>query len=446
MAKSQSQGSPGSEPPAASADWKQLHLWQMQPVRDVLVLAAVFGLLYLGYVLRVVTVPLLLALALAYLFEPLVRWATRSGRFSRGGVAVAILALAGVLIVVPVTVGAGFAAVQGVRYAQRFAANLHSLSESVGNPDDEHLRAQLPNDSWRRIRDAMVKEVQPQSETPAGVETGEDPAAAKDSAPARRRPLTDTGAALKWTVDWVRDHSEAIGKQAIQTGAGAVDAIVRGAAAIGVGAFGMLLTAFFFYFFCTGYGRVLNFWRGLIPERRKVRVLDLLHQMDLVIAGFIRGRLIIAAIMCVFFSVGFLFIGTPASLIIGIVVGVLVIVPYVSAIGVPIAIVLMWLDPSDGVRGTWWWIVFAPIVLYVVGQAILDYVLTPLIQGKSMNMDMATILFVSLAGGVLAGFYGLLLAIPAAACLKILLNEVFWPRFRKWAEGRARDFLPIEPG
>ena len=55
-------------------------------------------------------------------------------------------------------------------------------------------------------------------------------------------------------------------------------------------------------------------------------------------------------------------------------------------------------------------------------------------------------LFVSLAGGVLAGFYGLLLAIPVGACLKILLNEVFWPRFRQWAEGRARDFLPIEPG
>jgi len=427
---------PGAPP--ASADWKHLHLWQMQPVRDVLVLAAVFGVLYLGYVLSIVTVPLLLALALAYLFEPLVKWATRSGRFSRGGVALAVIGLAAVLVVVPVILGVGFATVQGARYAQRLATNIHALTSSVTEPDDATLREQLPNESWKKIRDAMVHELTPHTEAPApGADVaGDHPV----------RSLSDTGATLQWAIGWLQRNSETIGKQALETGAGAIEALVRGATALGMGVFGMLLTAFFFYFFCTGYGTVLTFWRGLIPERRKGRVLDLLDKMDRVIAGFIRGRLIICAIMCVFFSVAFFAIGTPASLVLGVIVGVLVIVPYVSAVGVPIAIVLMWLDPPGGVRGEWWWIVFAPVVVYSIGQAVLDYVLTPLIQGKSMHMDMATILFVSLAGGVLAGFYGLLLAIPAGACIKILLNEVFWPRFRKWAEGRARDFLPIEPG
>lgn len=401
-------------------------------------LAAVFGLLYLGYVLSVVTVPLLLALALAYLFEPLVRWATASGRFSRGGVALAIIALAAVLIVVPLTLGIGFATVQGVRYAQRLATNVDALTRSVGKPEDAALRQQLPNESWRRIRDGLVHELEPRPEPTA---PGAEPAAA-----APVRSLSDTGAALQWLIGWLQKNSEAIGKQAIQTGAGAIEALVRGATALGMGAFGGLLTAFFFYFFCTGYGEVLRFWRGLIPEKRKGRVLDLLEKMDAVIAGFIRGRLILCGIMCIYFSLGFFLIGSPASLVLGVIVGVLVIVPYVSGIGVPIAMVLMWLDPSPGVRGEWWWIVFAPMVMYAIGQAVLDYVLTPLIQGKSMHMDMATILFVSLAGGVLAGFYGLLLAIPVGACLKILLNEVFWPRFRQWAEGRARDFLPIEPG
>jgi predicted PurR-regulated permease PerM len=59
-------------------------------------------------------------------------------------------------------------------------------------------------------------------------------------------------------------------------------------------------------------------------------------------------------------------------------------------------------------------------------------------------MDTPTIVFASLAGGALMGVYGLLIAIPLAACLKILLREIFWPRFKAWAEGRARDFLPIE--
>ena len=59
-------------------------------------------------------------------------------------------------------------------------------------------------------------------------------------------------------------------------------------------------------------------------------------------------------------------------------------------------------------------------------------------------MDTPTILFASIAGGSLAGIYGLLVAIPAAACIKILLREVFWPRVRRWAEGKERDFLPLE--
>jgi len=94
-------------------------------------------------------------------------------------------------------------------------------------------------------------------------------------------------------------------------------------------------------------------------------------------------------------------------------------------------------------QSTWWWVVFAPLVVFMIAQGMDDYVLTPAIQGKNTGMDTPSILFASLAGGTLAGVYGLLLAIPIAACIKILLREVFWPRFDAWAKGRARDFLPI---
>jgi predicted PurR-regulated permease PerM len=210
------------------------------------------------------------------------------------------------------------------------------------------------------------------------------------------------------------------------------------------------LTAFFFFFICTGWGRVRAFWFSLIPERRQGRAVDLLGQMDAVIAGFVRGRLTIMLIQCVIFSVGYLIIGTPAAIILGVIVGVLSIVPYLALVGIPISIVLMLLavDPSsaDTFRGQWWWMVFAPIGVYMIGQAADDYLLTPLIQGKSTGLDTPTVLFASLAGGVLAGFYGLLVAIPVAACIKILIREIVWPKFRDWAEGRAADPLPIGGG
>ena len=73
--------------------WLDRHLWQIQPVRDLLVIAAVFGIFWLGYKLSVVTVPLLLAVTLAYVFEPLIKRMTRAEWMSRQGAAAAIIAL-----------------------------------------------------------------------------------------------------------------------------------------------------------------------------------------------------------------------------------------------------------------------------------------------------------------------------------------------------------------
>ena len=95
-------------------------------------------------------------------------------------------------------------------------------------------------------------------------------------------------------------------------------------------------------------------------------------------------------------------------------------------------------------QGSWWWTLGAPVAVYFAGQAVDDYILTPAIQGKATNMDTPTILFASLAGGILAGIYGLLLAIPVAACVKLLLREVVWPRFHAWLKGAEKDFLPLK--
>src|SRR5689334_4892713 len=102
------------------APWN-LHLWQIQPVRDLLVVAAIIALIYLGYVVSLVTVPILLALLLAYLFEPLVRRMVRTPLFSRPGAAIAIIVTVLALFVVPVALGVGTAAVQSLHAARNVA-------------------------------------------------------------------------------------------------------------------------------------------------------------------------------------------------------------------------------------------------------------------------------------------------------------------------------------
>ena len=433
--------------------WPHLHLWQIQPLRDLLVLAAVLGLIYLGYVLSIVTVPILLALTLAYLFEPLVRRMTERRGIGRARVAASILVLSGILVVVPVAIGMTYSVMQGVRYVQAVIRSIDLVSQSVRAPDREDLRlqVQIRSNAWLMIRNYIVQE----REKAAAAAAREQAAAieAQSPRPANSPPLvvepdsseepSDLFRLLEFTREFLQQHSTELGRNLLQAGGGAVGAVFS-IVSSGVKFVTIIaLTAFFFFFFCTGYGQVLAFWEGLLPEQKKGRVLELASKMDAVISGFIRGRLIICAMMIGVYTVGYALIGAPAAWIAGLVVGALTLVPYAAAATAPVIMLLMWLEPGEGWQASWWWTIGSPLAVMGVAQILDDYVLTPRIQGKATNMDTPTILFASIAGGSLAGFYGLLLAIPIGACIKILLKEVFWPRVRDWATGKAEDVLPI---
>ncbi len=429
-------------------DWHNRHLWQIQPVRDVLLVLLILVLIYLGYVLSIVTVPLLLALGLAYLFQPVIgllsrlKWVSREGAV--GGIIVGVV----VTIAVPVTLVATFGLANGYDFGKRLTVNtvhyvqfvdgfereavgavdvapgeLGELTAPVAQSFEVQLAQQgaevrgiydeMPNESWKRLAAFSVTNYE----------------------------LVDE--ALGLIRSWVPENAQSIAQRTFGGGAGALRAVLSAVTSVGVVGFMVFLTLFFFFFIATAWASVVEFGRSLIPDASRERTLDLLGKMDAVIAAFVRGRLTIALIQSVIFSILYWFIGVPTPILLGFAVGFLSIVPYLALIAVPISIGMLWLDGPGGFRGEIWWIVGAPVAVYFIGQAVDDYILTPIIQGKSTGMDTPTILFATMAGGTLGGIYGLLLAIPVAACIKILLKELYWPRFKAWAEGRAADPLPI---
>ncbi len=407
-----------SQPQSETTDWQSLHLWQIQPVRDVLLFAAIFGLLMLGKILSVVTVPILLAAALAYLFEPVVERLTNRKLVSRPGAAIGIIAGSALAIVLPIVFGVIFATGQAIAFLTTLMANISAVRNAVANPERPELVEALPTEAWERVALYLIEHQDDADEGLADIATG--------------------------VMNFVEQSGQTFATEAMRTGALAVNKVLGFVASVGLLAFTLFLTAFFFFFICTSYPRFLQFWRDLIPDRDRDRVLDLASKMDRVIAGFIRGRVTIAFIQSIVFSILYWLIGVPAPLIVGPLAGILAIVPYLALITIPITIALMLIEPSSvAFQQQLWWVVIAPTVVYFAVQALDDYCLSPLIQGKSTGMDTPSILFASLAGGVLGGVYGLLLAIPVAACVKILLIEVFWPHFKDWREGKVRDPLPI---
>ncbi|CAN5842918.1 hypothetical protein BH11PLA1_BH11PLA1_23890 [soil metagenome] len=576
---------PGTTTTITVIDWRALHVWQIQPLRDVLAIVLFCGVLYLGYSLRLVTVPLLLALLLAYLVEPLVCAITRGRHITRGGAAAILIVVAVLMVAVPVTVGIGAGALQGAAYVQTLASNVQTLWRTVEHPDDPRIPRMLPSDRWRKFglwltdlkREAGRQEIKKEAEAglgpgaagglntaegragvtnspntpgsplhpaslrtptndngagepsgmaaPTSTDPAHDPAlppklkrivgtekvdpppltiaapeivskveadAAQQAAAAAERkaagaaappsPLAPPGLkppevvpvatapgvrdiifdpdeidtrpppnpsavltfqAAEWIVETVKRNSAQIGASFIETSAGALRGGLGIAESIFTLAFGTFLTGFFFFYICTNYTRVSAFFAGLVPDKSRPQVVHLAQRMDAVISGFVRGRLLIGVILIAYYTLAFWAIGISVPLLLGPIIGILSLIPYASSLSVPIAILLLVVQPGWAAwQSEWWWIIGGPMLVYGFAQGLDDYFLSPKIQGKQTGMDTPTILFASISGGVLAGFYGLLVAIPVAACIKIVMQEVVWPRYKAWRAGHVRDPLP----
>jgi predicted PurR-regulated permease PerM len=230
----------------------------------------------------------------------------------------------------------------------------------------------------------------------------------------------------------------------VRRGINVAFAVIGEIIAIGLLAF---LIPFYFFFFSVWYPSVVKFGSELIPPDRRERTVDLLKKMDRAVAGFVRGRIVISLIMGVMLAVGWQLVGVQYAIVLGFVIGFFSIVPYLGGVGIPAAIGLLWLGQAgenEGERMAWYMIIFWPCLVFALVQVVETYFLTPVIAGKATNLDPVTILVAVLAGGAIMGVYGMLLAIPLAACIKILFMEVLLPRIKMWSRGDAEDPLPIE--
>ena len=201
----------------------------------------------------------------------------------------------------------------------------------------------------------------------------------------------------------------------------------------------LVIVVFCFFFIVWKWAAFLRWFEPYLPASHKEQILDLAGKMDASVSAFIRGRLIQALLLGAVLSVGFTLAGVPSGLLLGLIGGLLNLVPYAGIVVWPIAVGLAVVDQFSGGTGStaaeavefsWASGVILPTVVYFVGQCLDSYVVEPIVQGKATNLDALTVLLVVLIGGSLAGLLGLLIAIPAAACLKILFAELIGPKLK----------------
>ncbi len=150
-----------------------------------------------------------------------------------------------------------------------------------------------------------------------------------------------------------------------------------------------------------------------VSKEKKKEFKKILEEIDRIISGFIRGRIIVCFIVGTLIGIGLYFLNLKFALIIGIVSGIFNFVPYLGPIvGVILALIFALGNP--------WWVLLMIIVLFVLVNQIEAIFLNPNILGKELGLHPLTVILSMLICGLLLGILGVLVAVPLAAILKVL--------------------------
>lgn len=176
------------------------------------------------------------------------------------------------------------------------------------------------------------------------------------------------------------------------------------------------LTFIYVIFILIDYPRLMKGFRQLVPPKYRGPVYKIEDDIKYSMNRYFRVQVFLAFCAAVFYSIGFSIVGIPLAIVLGILVGVLYIIPYFQYVTlIPVAIVC-YITSLDGLHG--FWELFGKCgLVYVVSQCTCDYILTPKIMGKVMGLNPAIILLSLSVWGTLLGLLGMIIAIPLTTLL-----------------------------
>lgn len=183
-----------------------------------------------------------------------------------------------------------------------------------------------------------------------------------------------------------------------------------------------LIVILYVLFIMLDYDHLMLSFRQLIPHNHRHRVSKIGGDIVTSMNRYFRGQFIVAMLVGILFAIGFMIIGLPMGVVLGLFIGVLNLVPYLQLISLPVTAVLclVWTAQTGG---DFWVIFWEAMAVYIVVQCIQDLLLTPKIMGKAMGLNPAIILLSLSVWGSLLGFMGLIIALPLTTLILSYYNQ-----------------------
>lgn len=179
----------------------------------------------------------------------------------------------------------------------------------------------------------------------------------------------------------------------------------------------LLLIPFFVFYLLSDYRQVHAVLERLIPPRNRSVANELIDRLSHVLSTYVRNQMLISLTMGVLYSIGFLAFRVPLGVTVGMLAGLLNFVPYLGTVtGLVLSLVFVALD------GAGLWRVAGVVGVFGLVQAVEGYYLTPKLLGTSLNLHPMVVLLGLMVGGNLFGLIGIILAVPVIALVKVVFH------------------------
>ena len=369
--------------------------WQPATRLVVAIFGALLGIVLL-YLLRSLVTPVILAFLFAYILHPLTRWVTEKTRIPRGVVAFLALLLSAVLIL-SVTTGLG------VAFSQRvvdLASYLSSIVEQL--PATIETLANQTFTIWRYEVDLREMNISPLLTNLAS----------------SLSPLLTTAGSL-------------IGSFAVAAVSGATT---------------FLLMIVMSFYFLLDFEKLRPAMHNFIPTSYQQDFDHLLTQTNRIWRAFLRGQVLLGVIVGIITSVLMTIVGLDFPVAVGIIAGFMELIPMFGPIitGVFAALIALFQLANPWGLSPFGYTVLILGIFFLI-QQVENLILVPRIMGESLDIHPLVVFIAVLAGGILAGFIGILLASPVVATLRLGTGYLY-SKVIEIAPPRTEVVKPSTPG
>ena len=247
--------------------------------------------------------------------------------------------------------------------------------------------------------------------------------------------------------EWLQDNQTTIERflkskdfsDALKTTMPKVFSVVSQTATVLMSIVASMITLLYMFFILLDYETLTANWVRIFPKKNRPFWSALMKDVERELNNYIRGQGMVALCMGIMFCIGFTIIGFPMAIGLGILIGIMDLVPYLHTFAlIPTAFLAM-LKAAD--TGQNFWVVFGLAVLvFCVVQVITDMVVTPKIMGKAMGLNPAILLLSLSIWGALLGFLGLLVALPLTTLL-----IAYWQRYVTREKPQYEEKLGQDP-